>query len=1173
MSRIEEQLELPVATYVCRINICLPCLEYRSLVMPPFIPYKRRKSTPPPNEPPSKKASLFDAAEGLKSSKSLQERRKLLDQLNASEDESSLSEVESVEFEDALPNTSSNNAHRRREDKSDEDGEDEIAWENAMGNDTSPASIIVASAPVSGDLEITLDKATKTSYLTNDGDKKKGPTKIERQIRVATHCMHVQLLMFHNLVRSGWATDREAQSVLISQLPSNVRKEVDRWRKDSGLDLGKQEQEAKPKSQARKTQRRGRRKQSDRPQRDWGNSAARQEHGVPNMSRGNPLIRLLKVLAAYWRKRFTITAPSLRKQGYKSAAALEEELSAYKKGPYDLEDHGERVEGLEGFRKAARLCEGSRDMSVQLFTALIRGLGLEARLVASLQPIGFGWSKNEETSTAKKKKSRKSGLRESMLSISSDDDQPDNNLQLAKENGQSPTIVKIGKAKKASTNGREEERVPIDLPEDLDKESVISIDGEDDESVIDVTPTIRRRKPNANYDTDMPAPTYWTEVISPLTNQIIPVNTWAPIPASAVATQPESLMQFEPRGASADKAKQVLAYVIAFSPDGTAKDVTTRYLKRHLWPGRTKGYRIPIEKIPIYNRKGKIKHYEEYDWFKTIMSGFKRPDALRTIADDKEDETDLKPAKPEKKAVEAGKESLQWYKTSAEFVLERHLRREEAIKPGSKPVKMFTAGKGEAAKEEPVYLRKDVEACRTGESWHKEGRAVKEGEYPLKLVPVRAVTLNRKREVEEAERDGGEKLKQGLYSRNQTDWIIPPPIENGVIPKNAYGNMDCFVPTMVPKGGAHVPMRGTVKVCKRLGIDYAEAVTGFEFGNKIAVPVIEGVVVALEHQAQVIDEWAKDEEERRIKEEGKREKLALSTWRKFLMGLRVVQRFREEYIDTADDYLREEMNPFTNKNKRKGNQANNGEDGQDGRQQPTEKTISNADDAHYDEMAVEGGGFLPPGFDEEEEPPQGKSELHIENHEPKTRTRLNGTALTNLNGTAMQSNSNKDNDNKESPSPNPKTKSPTVHKKPQARGRPKSTSKAKPPGPLKTKPNHISPPSPEDSEDKSSSPSSPFPSASHSPPPKRHHPPPKPKPKPKPKSSGPSRPTPKRQAARKSQTAITSHYFDSSNDTDDDESSGESHDGEDKGKGAGRGGSVLARKSGRRSGGRRRAKD
>ena len=130
----------------------------------------------------------------------------------------------------------------------------------------------------------------------------------------------------------------------------------------------------------------------------------------------------------------------------------------------------------------------------------------------------------------------------------------------------------------------------------------------------------------------------------------------------------------------------------------------------------------------------------------------------------------------------------------------------------------------------------------------------------------------------------------------------------------------------------HIPLRKTLTICKRLGIDYAEAVTGFEFGNKRAVPVIQGVVVATENEKLVIDEWEKDEEERKRKEDGKRERVALATWRKFLMGLRIVERVRDRYSGNASDaYLKEQKNPFTNPNKihksRMGQQKENGSNG------------------------------------------------------------------------------------------------------------------------------------------------------------------------------------------------------------------------------------------------------
>ena len=862
--------------------------------MPPFVGRKRLRSASPPEIPSTEKPSLFDTADKPTTSTSVQDNKAFLDSLQGSDSDSSLSEVSSSEFEDVSPQPATKKCKTEHEED-----DEEVDWEDAIQEENSHQPEPELQRQV-GDLELTLDKGAQTRSLTDPHQKKKGPSKIERQIRITTHCMHVQFLLFHNLVRNGWACDKEVQTALASQLPPQIQREIDKWKVASGMDTKVPEaKKPTPRKGATKIRKNGKAIDDARSQREWGKPAERQEKGAPNMSSGDPILRLLRVLAAYWKKRFTITAPNLRKEGYKPLAQLEGEIASFRNDKHDPEEHGERVRGIEDFRRKAKTCEGSRDVGAQLFTALVRSLGLEARLITSLQAVGFGWSKNEDATPKKKSKSSVEAA-ESDEATKSDDD-----------------IIERPKPKKSNGktgNRRKGKReAPIDLSEENISENSNDKDSDDDESVVDITPSMPKRKPNRNYDRDMTYPTYWTEVISPITNEVYPVDPFIVNPP--VASKPEHLTSFEPRGAKADKAKLVLAYVVAYSSDGTAKDVTTRYLKRHMWPGRTKGVRMPVEKVPVYNKRGKIKYHEDYDWFKTVMSGYRRPDHQRTAVDDLEEAKDLKPVKPEKRESK-GEESLQGYKSSAEFVLERHLRREEALCPGSKPVKHFSSGKGEKARSEPVFLRKDILVCRTGESWHKEGRQVKGGEHPIKMVPVRAVTLTRKREVEEAEREGGEKLKQGLYSWDQTEWIIPPPIQDGVIPKNAFGNMDVYVPSMVPAGAVHVPLRSTMKICKRLGIDYAEAVTGFEFGNKRAVPVITGVVVAAEHEDLVIDEWEKDEEERKRKEEGKREKLALNTWRKFLTGLRIIERVRDEYGGDADAHIREEMNPFTNQNRK-----------------------------------------------------------------------------------------------------------------------------------------------------------------------------------------------------------------------------------------------------------------
>lgn len=909
--------------------------------MPPFVSLKRARSSSPARAPPPKKQAtqkrakptLFDTADAPKDDTSkIAKNRAFLDSLD---EDSELSEASSDEFEDVEPAARRRKASPAPKDEDDEEEDDEMDWEDAI--QSSAAKPVLAHDLEIADVHVSMKDDVEPEVSA--GINKKGPSKRDRQIRIRTHCLHVQSLMWHNALRNKWLNDKEVQANLVHGLSEGVMREVTRWREAMGM-LSKEELHAKKQAAAasKSKGRKGKKAKDTRGSRDWALDAEHAEQGVPNLSGGDPLLRLLKVLTAYWRKRFTITAPGLRKQGYKPLRRLREEIGAWNKRGDNAEEHGERIQSLQDFRELAKNCEGSRDVGAQLFTALLRGLGLETRMVANLQPAGFGWSKSEE---AEAKKAKAAGKEKEVAS----DFEPENVDPRRKSTNNTAAELKGKKPVRKSMRG--DKGQPINL-EDSDSplssppsENEQETDDDDDISIVDVTPSASK-KPSKKYDRDLAFPNYWSEVFSSVSGRYIPVD---PIVLSTIASNAELLQSFEPRGKKADKSKQVICYTIAHRPDGTAKDVTVRYLKKHQLPGKTKGMRMPLEKIPVYNRKGKVKKYEEYDWFRTVMSGYDRPAHKLTTADEVEDGSDLKPFKPATEKPKAEVESLQWYKQSAEFVLEDHLRREEAILPHAEPVKTFKGGKGDKAKEHPVYLRSDVVVCKTVESWHKEGRAIKVGEQPMKYVPMRAVTLIRKREIEDAQRETGEKLKQGLYSIDQTDWIIPPPIENGIIPKNAFGNMDVYVPTMVPKGAVHVPLRGTAKLCRRLEIDYAEACTGFEFGKQRAVPVLTGVVVADEHEMLVRDAWEAEQKEVKRKEDVKRTAAALQIWRKFVMGLRIVERMKTEYADTG-----ESINPFVNRAKRQG------------KAEVPKRAIQ------VDQEEELAGGFFPEGHDEEEVP-------------------------------------------------------------------------------------------------------------------------------------------------------------------------------------------------------------
>ncbi|KAK4098304.1 Rad4-domain-containing protein [Parathielavia hyrcaniae] len=849
--------------------------------MPPYVPRKRlRDHTSPAKDKsgdkpeieqkgltaPPRKSTLFDDLDASSTPRSSTRNGSATLQIDDSDDDqSSLTSLSDADFED-VP------APKRQRilPDDDDDDDDDVEFEDVETPHTPYSNVPVPS----GDLELTLIRDTRISLANALG--KKGPSKLERRIRIATHCVHVQLLLWHNAIRNAWACDPTVQGIMLSHLPPKLCAEVDRWRKSSGLDVLEETPPGGKTNRAPK----GKGKAPARKSRDWSEASQRLEKGAVDMSHGDPLFRLVKCLSAWWKQRFRATAPGLRKWGYMSLERLDRLTKAFKQDEHDQDRFGERIRDLDEFRLCAQDCSGSRDVGSQLFTALLRALGLKARLVASLQPLGFGWNKLEEADPEREAQSAGQTPR-TELSDSPPRKGPPAKASMARA------------AKGNSRTSRWNQRAQLEEPSD----SELAADDSDDDLAIQI-PQAPQKKGRV-YDADLAFPHYWTELLSPVTKKYLAVE---PVVKSVVATNRELVESLEPRGAKANKAKQVMAYVVGFSQDGTAKDVTVRYLKRQMLPGRTKGMRIPVEKVPVYNRHGKVKRHDQYDWFRSIMGGYVRGDQKHPITEVDEDEnsTDLQPAKAEKKQVKEGEETLQYYKQSKDFVLARHLKREEALLPTARPVKTFK-NKAKSAEEEPVYSRRDVVQVKSAETWHKQGRAPAPGEQPLKRVPYRAATTNRRREIAEAEAATGEKVLQGLYSLGQTDWIVPPPIRDGVIPKNEYGNIDLFVEHMCPEGAVHVPYRGATRVARRLGIDFAEAVVDFEFGHRMAVPVIQGVVVAEEYHDRVMEELARDEAEKKRKEDEKRRKAALGMWRRFLMGLRIVERIKQDYGEVRED--------------------------------------------------------------------------------------------------------------------------------------------------------------------------------------------------------------------------------------------------------------------------------
>ena len=134
-----------------------------------------------------------------------------------------------------------------------------------------------------------------------------------------------------------------------------------------------------------------------------------------------------------------------------------------------------------------------------------------------------------------------------------------------------------------------------------------------------------------------------------------------------------------------------------------------------------------------------------------------------------------------------------------------------------------------------------------------------------------------------------------LYSESQTELYIPPPVINSIIPKNTYGNIDIYVPSMVPAGAAHIIRPSISLAAKFAGIDYADAVTGFDFVRNKASARVNGIVVAEENIEGLLEVWEGMMERVRGEEERRRVQGVMERWRRFLIGMGIRRRLEETH--------------------------------------------------------------------------------------------------------------------------------------------------------------------------------------------------------------------------------------------------------------------------------------
>lgn len=511
--------------------------------------------------------------------------------------------------------------------------------------------------------------------------------------------------------------------------------------------------------------------------------------------------------------------------------------------------------------KHALMQSGSRDTSAQLFTALCRALDIPARLVVSLQSIPWQSSVGKSKSKTADKNRPPSGQKGKQRARDTDVLSQDSDFEGAKAtNSQSPAeFLGNSSFEEASVQAKGKEKA---------------------HPVIKLRKTKNypknRASTRATLDPTITPPVFWTEVFSRADGRWLPVDPIRGFVNKRHVFDPSAENTFK----TGVPQENRMTYVVALEEDGFGRDVTARYAKDYT----TKVAKV--QGVGIGRRK---------EWWDSVVQVVTRP--YRLQRDDTED-TELY----NHQLTEGMPTIVAGFKGHPLYVLSRHLKREEVIDP---PVEL---GK---FRGEPVYPRSSVISLKTAENWMRQGRVVQEGCQPMKMVKQRAVTIGRKREMElaleKARTDthggDGQEDMQGLYAKSQTELYKPKPVVDGKVPKNDFGNIDLYVPSMLPEGSIHIPFKGVAKVAKRLGFDYAEAVTGFEFRNRRAIPIIEGIVVAEENEVVIVEAYLEAENDAEEKAHAKRLDQVHKRWIRLVQGLRIRDRLRKQYASNTDDAM------------------------------------------------------------------------------------------------------------------------------------------------------------------------------------------------------------------------------------------------------------------------------
>lgn len=105
----------------------------------------------------------------------------------------------------------------------------------------------------------------------------------------------------------------------------------------------------------------------------------------------------------------------------------------------------------------------------------------------------------------------------------------------------------------------------------------------------------------------------------------------------------------------------------------------------------------------------------------------------------------------------------------------------------------------------------------------------------------------------------------------------------------------------IPPGCVHLSHPRLKATCKKLGIDFADAMTGFDVKGGRSVPRFEGVVICQEFEETVMAAYREMEKAANERAEKRRMKAITGNWRRLVRGSIIHARVMREVMGKAQD--------------------------------------------------------------------------------------------------------------------------------------------------------------------------------------------------------------------------------------------------------------------------------